>query len=194
MKVLINRILRYQIQNKYISEKDEDLYIYAYTILIEESVNILIAFIIGLLSNEIKFILCFLGSYISLRRYAGGYHAKRSVTCMVVSAILIILVCILKKSQVIDFRSNAMYFVLILAQIVILVVSPVDSESKRLSRSECKKYRNKTFKVFLIQELLLIFSTKLKKRFMYYGIVYSHLVLVCMLLVGFIYNVYKKEI
>lgn len=47
MKTIINKIIAYQLENRNMHESEKDIYIYAYTVLIEECVNIAIAILVG---------------------------------------------------------------------------------------------------------------------------------------------------
>lgn len=100
MKTIINKIVAYQIKNRTMHESEKEIYIYAYTVLIEECINIAIAFLVGVIFKELKLVICFLCAYIPLRRFSGGYHAEHWKTCSIVSTVLIIFVCAIFKTDV----------------------------------------------------------------------------------------------
>ena len=81
-------MVAYQIENGNMYESEKDIYIYAYTVLIEECINIAIAFLVGFIFKELKLVICFLCAYIPLRRFSGGYHAEDWKTCSIVSTVL----------------------------------------------------------------------------------------------------------
>lgn len=58
-----------------IGENEKDTYIYAYTILFEQVLNIFIAIVIGSMMGALGFVGVFLLFYIPLRILGGGYHA-----------------------------------------------------------------------------------------------------------------------
>lgn len=188
MNSLISRVLEYEIRNKYIDEHEKEVYQYAYIIFLEESINLLIAFIIGIFFGELKLILCFLCSYIPLRRYSGGYHAEKGYLCGIVSAALIILLCMLQKVEIDMHIPRMGYIFLIILQLSICRFAPVDSKNKRLNENVKQKYRKTTIFLLLLQIVALLFGILLKVKCIYWGIIYSHIVLCFMMFVGTLKN------
>lgn len=184
---MVNKLLEYQIRNKCIYEHEKDLYVYAYTILFEECINIVIAFLFGIFFRNVSLIFFFLCSYISLRRYAGGYHADSSLRCGSVSSLLILGLCFIEKTGILKFIQNTSV-ILLVAHIFILTLTPVDSYNKRLNDFERKKYHKTTVIILLIQVIILHFGIYLNKDFLIGGITYSHIVLMFMLLIGICKN------
>lgn len=104
----------------------------------------------------------FLLSYIPLRSYAGGYHAKTEQVCFIFSTLLIIVVEIFFS---IFFRFNyveLMGFVMI-SIFLIVINSPFESEKKSLSNGERKFYK-RTVKVVLGLESIVILICVVNKQ------------------------------
>lgn len=61
--------------NKIIAAEDSEVYAYGIELLLSTIFNLVVAIIIALISNE--FIPCFfnLTAFVTIRMYAGGYHA-----------------------------------------------------------------------------------------------------------------------
>lgn len=163
------------------------IYIYAYTILIEECINVFVAFMIGLFMGRTKLILFFLCSYIPLRRFAGGYHAERSLSCGIVSTLIIVLLCLFENFDVFALIPNR-YLFLSGVQFFVLIVAPIDSKNKKLSSDEKRDYRKKTRVILLLQVLMILVAILLKKRNLALGFIFSHIVLSGMLLLGICKN------
>lgn len=192
MKEFINILLDYQIKNNCIEKSEKEVYEYAYTVLIEECSNVVVAFIIGLIFGNVMLVLGFLCSYIPLRRFAGGYHADNGITCGIVSAILIIILCFLSKENIwnLNLIQTSKNFILIISQICIFVLAPIDTENKKLNEYEKKKYHMIVAKMLLAQMFAAIIISLLEISYLLEGIIYSHIVLNCMLFVG----IYKNHI
>lgn len=193
MKFLIKMILDYQIKNKCIEEYKKSVYEYAYLILFEELINIIIAFLVGIIFDSVDLIACFLGSYIPLRQFAGGYHADSGINCGIVSTIIICVVCLLDKICLIKLIEQNKYLILIIAEISIIVLAPVDSDNKRLSIHDKRKYKKNTIILLLIQIGFAIWGKMNGKDSLICGITYSHILLSCMLIIGFKKYLYRKE-
>lgn len=188
MDSLISKILEYQIRRKYIEEREKGIYEYAYMIFGETCINLLVAIMIGYFFGELKLVGCFLCSYILLRRYSGGYHADKGYICGLVSAVLILLLCILYKMSIEIYIPGGGYFFLIIAQLSICRLSPVDSKNKRLNESAKQKYRKISFFFLVLQMAIIFLGISFKIRYMYWGISYSHVVLCFMMFIGTLKN------
>lgn len=91
-----------------IGENEKDTYIYAYTILFEQVLNIFIAIVIGSMMGALGFVGVFLLFYIPLRILGGGYHADSGSKCCIFSAITIFLICILSKTEISIFLNDTL--------------------------------------------------------------------------------------
>ena len=187
MKTIINKMIAYQLENGNMHESEKDIYIYAYTVLIEECINVAIAILVGFIFKELKLVICFLCAYIPLRRLSGGYHAEDWKTCSIVSTVLIIVICMIFNMDV-QISIYTKFIILIFFQLCIVYLTPVDSINKRLSKNEKKEYHKKVYKILLFQIIILIFAILTHIRYLYMGIYYSHIVLSSMLIIGFYKN------
>ncbi len=91
-------IVDWQIQRKYLSNEERELYVYAYEVLINQVINIIAAILIAVLMHALIPVLVFLVCYIPLRSYCGGYHAKTNIGCTCISALVIYFMCLLEKT------------------------------------------------------------------------------------------------
>ena len=120
---MIDKIVDYQIKEKYIQEKEKNIYRYAYTVFIEECINIIISFFIGIFFRKLLFTICYLFSYISLRKFAGGYHSKSKWNCRVISLFLIVFSCVFDELFFETIKRENLYLFDIIAQIIILILN-----------------------------------------------------------------------
>lgn len=114
------------------SDSDKIVYLYGLSAGITILENIVITLILGYIFGNLIQTMIFLLSYIPLRSYAGGYHAKTEQVCFIFSTLLIIVVEIFFS---IFFRFNyveLMGFVII-SIFLIVINSPFESEKKSLS-------------------------------------------------------------
>ena len=70
------------VDNKIIEVEDSEVYAYGIELLLSTIFNLIIAIIIALISNE--FIPCVINltAFVTIRMYAGGYHADTHWGCM----------------------------------------------------------------------------------------------------------------
>lgn len=74
------------------SDNDKIVYLYGLSAGITILENIVITLILGYIFGNLIQTMIFLLSYIPLRSYAGGYHAKTEQVCFIFSTLLIIVV------------------------------------------------------------------------------------------------------
>lgn len=70
------------IQTGTIAEVDRDIYRYSFEVLLSTVINACLAILIILLSKQYLTGSVFLITYLSLRRYTGGWHAPTYLTCI----------------------------------------------------------------------------------------------------------------
>lgn len=73
-----------------------------------------------------------------LKKYSGGYHAKKLSICMIISTILLTAMI---KLSICDIKSAYMYITTCIAIIELCVVSPIQSDNKVLNEKEIRHYK-----------------------------------------------------
>lgn len=83
-----------------------DLYEYAVYIILSSAFHIITVIALGLCFNLLVESLVFYFSFIAIRKFAGGYHAKTPTRCYFISIITIVLMlCIIKWILIINYLS-----------------------------------------------------------------------------------------
>lgn len=89
LEALAYKIVSYQIHKGLLKEEDRNVYQYGYQMLMEYCINIAASMIIAVSFQACGIVLVFSLAYFLLRGYAGGYHAKTSAGCFLMSAVLL---------------------------------------------------------------------------------------------------------
>jgi len=187
LEKLSGQIIDWQIKKGILTEEEHDIYQYAYELLINQIINVIIAVIIAIAFKEPMTVFLFLGSYIPLRSFCGGYHANTNFVCIVVSAFILCFVCLFThyvqdKMMLIWYPVSFMvsgYFIIRFA--------PVPDRNKPLDEAETVRYRNKSRMLWGIETIIgILFCLKWRK----YGMVIalSHIVMSIMLGLGKLKN------
>ncbi|MDK2964477.1 accessory gene regulator B family protein [Lacrimispora sp.] len=146
-----NGIVSWQIKKNLLKDNQRSLYLYAYEVLLNQIINIVVAVVIAVILRAPMPVLVFLVSYIPLRSYCGGYHAKTNGVCTVVSAILIIITCLLEMYIV---GTAALYLPIagfLISGILIFIFAPVPDKNKLLDEEETRRYRLKSRQLWLAE-------------------------------------------
>ncbi|WP_349673484.1 accessory gene regulator B family protein [Lacrimispora sp.] len=147
-------IVSWQIKKNLLKDDQRALYLYAYEILLSQIINIVVAVLIAVIMRAPMPVFVFLASYIPLRSYCGGYHARTNGVCTVVSAILILIVCLLEKYIVGTAALILPIAVFLISGILIFIFAPVPDRNKLLDEEETIRYRSKSRQFWLMEVIV----------------------------------------
>ena len=144
------------IESGVIEASDRELYEYAIHSLWLSVAPLLLALAFGVLMGTPWEAVLMVLPFMAIRKFSGGFHAKRESTCLIVSSLLIVL-CIYGASHL--EYSAVLSICLMLAGISLITFSPIDSENRRLDDDEKNRYKVITAvmaTVFAVLHLLLL--------------------------------------
>lgn len=171
--------------------KDEDckdnygLYEYAVYIILSSLFHIATIIVLGLCFNLLVESLMFYFSFISIRKFAGGYHAKTPTKCYLFSVVSVIIV--LSLIELINTINSCVVMIVLtvvelFCVVLIFMISPLDTENNPLNSDEKKVYKKKACVIsigsFILSLLFAIFNSKGIGASLGMGIVMSVIVLV----------------
>lgn len=149
------KIADWLIRCQVITEEDRELYEYAiYSIFLTIS-PLFLAIVFGYLFGAVWQSVLIILPFVIVRKFSGGYHAKKAGICLISSSLLLVL-CIILSFCV---ECNLMLlFITILSAVSLMHFSPIESENRLLSRDEQVYYKKITAVIvinFVIVDLLL---------------------------------------
>lgn len=155
--IIIRCIVNWLIRKGTISSYDRELYEYAGYSLFISLLPVIIIMIMGILMGEFIESILIILPFMCIRKFSGGFHLKYAWLCMIFScSILYICVCIIVHIKF-GFYIN---IGLMCAIMSLILLSPIDSENRRLEISEIERYRKITIImsiIFLLVYLIFIF-------------------------------------
>lgn len=160
-----------------------DLYEYAVYIILSSAFHIITVIALGLCFNLLVESLVFYFSFIAIRKFAGGYHAKTPTRCYVFSVISsIIMLCIIKYANSVG---NIFTYLLIIFEllcvVLIILMSPLDTENNPLNSYEKKWYKTLAVLISVCIFIISLFCVLTELRNIGYslicGVIMSTLVL-----------------
>lgn len=141
-----------------ISESDEEkeqVLIYAFEILLNHLIwffNLsIISIFLGILIPGLGafwLVVIYTITFIFIRKYFGGYHAKSNAVCLILSTAIPIIALFIR--YYIDFNIFLLLFIYILSHIIAVKLGTVDNENKRLSDEEKHYFKTRGLKVMKI--------------------------------------------
>lgn len=142
---IIGRLLKAGI----IKDEEAAIYQYGFGLLVKKIIHAGIILMIGLAGGEFWGVFFFLATYIAIREYSGGYHAKSSIGCYCCTAfVTVCLLALLKLFQM----ANSIWFVpiLLICGGFIWFLSPQEAHNKPLSSEEKVMYQKLSRKYVLV--------------------------------------------
>lgn len=91
---IVEKIIEKQLKEKMITAEDANIYRYGYALVFEVLINIIMAVFIGIVSGDLVEILLFLGLYIPLRSFCGGWHADKVWKCTIYSNLILVVMAL----------------------------------------------------------------------------------------------------
>ena len=127
MEKFSSKLIEFFVSNDLIKNEDKEIYKYAVNIILSSLIHIATVMIIGLCFNLFIESLVFYFSFIAIRKFAGGYHAKTPVRCYLFSfASNIIILCLVKWLSSINTLFIFIFIIFeLLCVVLILLISPL---------------------------------------------------------------------
>lgn len=153
ISAIADRISEEMLHEGLILEEDRELYRYGFFLLISRGIFFVIAGIAGALVGNLWDSIFFYILFSFLRGYAGGLHADREAVCLfsTTASLLLaakIIFCLRRGNYVILSCG-----VLVVCSALVLLIAPLDSDSKPLGESETRHYRKVTRHLILLMNL-----------------------------------------
>ena len=153
ISAIADRISEEMLHEGLILEEDRELYQYGFFLLISRGIFFVIAGIAGALVGNLWDSIFFYILFSLLRGYAGGLHADREAVCLfsTTASLLLaakIIFCLRRGNYVILSCG-----VLVVCSALVLLIAPLDSDSKPLGESEMRHYRKVTRHLILLMNL-----------------------------------------
>lgn len=175
MNYITNLIVQYMLKHGIINAEDAEIYQFGLNQLIFISINLMTTVIIGIVFSMLFESIIFLISYMVVRVYAGGYHAKTQFRCYIISSFFIILALLGVKYIIWD--SMASIIAITFAAVVIFKLSPVETKNKPLDEIEKKVYKTKSR-----QRIVGIYLLCITAKFLAYDTVFKSIAMAIIIL------------
>jgi len=140
---LAKSIACFFVDNKLIDSEDEEVYAYGAELLLSTVFNLIMAILIALISGTFLQCLVFLTAFVTLRVYAGGYHADTHKGCMLTLAVVQCLFVLIIKLMSVEISRILVPLIIAFSVAVIIKLAPVEHPNKPLSDSLKVKLREK---------------------------------------------------
>lgn len=132
---------------KLVDEEDVDIYQFGIECMLLKVIHIATYLLIGICMEELLSLLVSGSILISLRRKAGGYHAKTRMGCYIFSCCVVFLLCLFNKTAMTSVDG---IIGMIVADILILLFAPVENENRMLELDEKILFRKQEIRLLAL--------------------------------------------
>ncbi len=154
MEECIAKFVDHQIRKRRIEQSEAEVYQYGYRLLAEKVCALLLTFLIAVLFDAWMEILLFCIAFIPIRTFAGGYHAQHSLSCMVLSAVVLILNVITGKWFLTTGYGSFALMLEVILYPFIAWFAPVENSNRTISESERKYFKRVVVVIYAVQILV----------------------------------------
>ena len=146
-------------QIEQVSKREEITY--GMEMILATVVSVSASLLLSILMRCFKYCLMFLCVFMPLRAYAGGYHASTHLKCFITLIIDLMIGFLLIHISYL-FNESILMTILIISDIVICKLSPVESENYPLSKRQRKHSKKRSLQILTIVNFinLYLFSQK----------------------------------
>ena len=124
-----------------VTDKDKSLFAYAVYSFLFGMTPIVIIVVLGLIFDMLAEGLLLITPFMLLRKFSGGYHLKSPLVCVITSTTLLTLSLLSVRFVVAGKAVIILSPLVLLATVALFILSPIDSEARRLSVKEAKTFR-----------------------------------------------------
>ena len=149
-------IVFYLSRKRILNQDNREIYVYALEVVLLNFILLMTLLIISLFGGQHLFFACYLCFFVPLRIFTGGYHAKKSEICFVMSVTSYVLSMILVNSNLLLFNNVIMVLITVTVMLAMFLYSPIENINHPLG--EARKRRNRIIArvIVLIDFTLLI--------------------------------------
>ena len=138
MKTWTEIVADWMIHNHAIQKEEKELYVYALDSAVMLILPLLFAGVIGFFMGSPMQSMMLVLPFMILRKFSGGYHAKKRWICTILSSLLLFL-CIALSVKV--QLGQRVVISTIVSAISLGIFSPIDSENRLLDEEEKRTYK-----------------------------------------------------
>lgn len=149
------------VESSIIEEGDVELYSYGFFMLISRLVYFTITLVTGFIMNIPLESIVFYTTFMALRTYAGGVHAKTETSCTLLTIFAITMSLVAIKHLELSHNLFVAFIMVTLGCLGICLLAPLDTNEKPLDEYEKQKNRRTS----VVIQLLLIVITIVAQLF-----------------------------
>ena len=185
MEKLAEKITKHMIKKQIIKEEQNEEYFYCFVILLSTFTNVVVLITVGIIFSQVVFAILFAICFVILRHIAGGYHAKRHLTCICSIAMFTLIGAICISYIPVNYIEIISIALGVVSIIIFLLLAPVDNVNKPLSFKEVKVKRKQSICGIMAFGSIALMLSIAKIDFVYaFSVIYAIAIVSLLLAIG----------
>lgn len=162
ISTLSKKITNTLIHKNSISKDDRELYEYGFFMLLSNLYFTVITCLFGLIFGVFFESIVFFVSFMLIRKYAGGFHAKTEAQCQIFSTVSIFLSILIIRYVNLEKMSVLFLVLTAIASVLIFAFAPLDTPEKPLDTKEKNYFKKISYIILTILDILFVVAYLLK--------------------------------
>ena len=187
---MAKRLTDWLITKEAVSIDEKELYEFGIFHLLLNIIDTVSILLLALLFREVISTVFYIICFCTLRRYAGGYHAKTVFTCYLLTLTAALGMLVLLKQF--DFIAPVQFAIWFISGMIILLFAPIQNVNKILDDIEKVIYQKRTIITWLIQTIGMVLLYWLDFSNCFEAILISHVYVAISMIVGKM-RLFEKE-
>ena len=154
MEKIAKRLTDWLIAKEAVAFDEKELYEYGIFHLLLNIIDTISILLLAVLFHEVMPTVFYIICFCTLRKYAGGYHAKTVFTCYLLTLTAALGMLVLLKQF--DFIAPVQFAIWFISGMIILLFSPIQNVNKILDDIEKVIYQKRTIITWLIQTIGMV--------------------------------------
>ena len=188
IQTIVDALVNKQSQKCTMTDEDKKIYSYGYILVCEVVLNLVIALVIGIVFSKTKTIMFFLGMYIPLRSFCGGWHADKIWKCTVISNAILLLQVYGLENLLSHLSITVMLLIFFLNMMCVFFMAPVETEMKKISHEEKQIYRRRIKLIFALHIIIMLIITLVDVNEFVFSMMFVYIIQNTMLLLEIVKN------
>ena len=190
MEKIAKRLTDWLIAKEAVAFDEKELYEYGIFHLLLNIIDTISILLLAVLFHEVMPTVFYIICFCTLRKYAGGYHAKTVFTCYLLTLTAALGMLVLLRQF--DFIAPVQFAIWFISGMIILLFSPIQNVNKILDDIEKVIYQKRTIITWLIQTIGMVLLYRLDFSNCLEAILISHMYVSISMLAGKL-RLFEKE-
>ena len=173
MEKMAKRLTDWLITKEAVSIDEKELYEFGIFHLLLNIIDTVSILLLALLFREVISTVFYIICFCTLRRYAGGYHAKTVFTCYLLTLTAALGMLVLLKQF--DFIAPVQFAIWFISGMIILLFAPIQNANKILDDIEIIVYKRRAIITWFVQTIGMVLLYQIGFSNCFEAILISHM-------------------